>query len=57
MQGRTTDLKVANFLGFFIESRSGNTVYGRITPVRGVMNPTGAPAPAGAFPTAIRLVE
>ena len=56
MQGRTTDLKVANFLGFFIESRSGNTVYGRITPVSGVVN-TGAPVPAGAFPTVIRLVE
>jgi hypothetical protein len=56
-QGRLTDLKVANFLGYFIESRSGNTVYGRITPVSGVVNPTGVPAPSGAFPTVIRLVE
>jgi hypothetical protein len=56
-QGRNTDLKVANFLGYFIEYRSGNTVYGRITPVSGVVNPTGVPAPSGAFPTVIRLVE
>ncbi len=56
-QGRNTDLKVANFLGFFIEYRSGNNVYGKITPVAGVVNPTGVPAPTGAFPTVIRLVE
>jgi hypothetical protein len=56
-QGRNTDLKVANFLGFFMEYRSGNTVYGRITPVSGIVNPTGAPVPTGAFPTVIRLVE
>ncbi len=56
-QGRNTDLKVANFLGFFIETRSGNNVYGRITPVPGVVTPTGVPIPAGAFPTVIRLVE
>ena len=36
-QGRTADLKVANFIGFFIESRSGNNVYGRITPVTGIV--------------------
>jgi hypothetical protein len=56
-QGRNTDLKVANFLGFFIESRSGNNVYGRITPVSGIVSPTGVPVPSGAFPTVIRLVE
>jgi Flp pilus assembly protein TadG len=56
-QGRNTDLKVANFLGFFMDYRSGNTVYGLITPVSGVTNPTGEPVPVGAFPTVIRLVE
>jgi Flp pilus assembly protein TadG len=56
-QGRNTDLKVANFLGFFIESRSGNNVYGRIAPVTGVVSPPGVPVPTGAFPTVIRLVE
>jgi len=56
-QGRMTDLKVANFLGFFIEYRQANNIYGRITPVAGVVNPTGVPVPTGAFPTVIRLVE
>ena len=57
-QGRNADLKVANYMGFFIESRSGNNVYGRITPVIGNRSRAPAlPAPAGAFPKAIRLVE
>jgi Putative Flp pilus-assembly TadE/G-like len=54
-QGRYADLKIANFLGFFIESRSGNSVYGRITPVGGVL--TDSPPMPGAFPVVIRLVE
>jgi hypothetical protein len=55
--GRTADLKVANYIGFFIESMSGNNVYGRITPVAGLYKGNGGPAPNGAFPKAIRLVE
>lgn len=55
--GRTADLKVANYMGFFIVGRQGNNVYGRITPVAGLMKGNGGPAPAGAFPKAIRLVE
>jgi hypothetical protein len=56
--GRTADLKVANYLGFFIERRSGNSVYGRITPIGGLIKGTGyGSAPPGAFPKAIRLVE
>ena len=55
--GRDADLKVANYIGFFIESLSGNNVYGRITPVAGLMKGGGGPAPSGAFPKAIRLVE
>jgi Flp pilus assembly protein TadG len=55
--GRTADLKVANYIGFFIESMSGNNVYGRITPVSGLYRGNGGPAPNGAFPKAIRLVE
>jgi hypothetical protein len=54
-QGRYADLKVTNFIGFFIESRSGNNVYGRITPVSGVL--TNSPPLPGAFPVVIRLVE
>jgi hypothetical protein len=55
--GRTADLKVANYLGFFIVGRSGNNVYGRITPIAGLIKGNGGPAPVGAFPMAIRLVE
>jgi hypothetical protein len=54
--GHNADLKVANYIGFFIESISGNDVYGRITPVSGLVKGNG-PAPDGAFPKAIRLVE
>jgi hypothetical protein len=54
-QGRYADLKITNFLGFFIESRTGNSVYGRITPVSGVL--TDSPPMPGAFPVVIRLVE
>jgi len=53
--GRYADLKAANFIGFFITGRSGNNVYGRITPISGLITGSG-PAP-GAFPAAIRLVE
>jgi hypothetical protein len=56
-QGRYADLKVANYIGFFIESRSGNNVWGRITPVSGIIKATNSPAPLGSFPTVIRLVE
>lgn len=56
LNGRNADLKVANFMGFFITRRSGNNVYGRITPISGLMTGNG-PAPVGAFPMAIRLVE
>lgn len=57
LNGRYADLKVANYLGFFIVGRSGNSVYGRITPVAGVVANNYGPAPVGAFPMAIRLVE
>ena len=58
LNGRTADLKVANYLGFFIERRQGNNVYGRITPIGGLMKGSGyGSAPPGAFPKAIRLVE
>jgi hypothetical protein len=53
--GRTADFWLANILGFFIEERRGNEVYGYITPISGMAD--GTPAPSGAFPVAIRLVE
>ena len=56
--GRNADLKIANYLGFFVERRQGNNVYGRITPIGGLVKGSGfGSAPQGAFPKAIRLVE
>jgi len=55
--GRNVDLKAANFLGFFIEGMQGNDVVGRITPVSGILDGGAGPAPQGAFPRAIRLVQ
>lgn len=56
-QGRNATLKVANWIGFFVERREGNNVHGRITPVSGVLDNNAGPAPAGAFPKVIRLVQ
>ena len=55
--GRNADLKIANYLGFFIEGMQGNEVMGRITPVAGVFAGNAGPAPPGAFPKVIRLVQ
>jgi putative Flp pilus-assembly TadE/G-like protein len=55
--GRNADFKLANIMGFFIDRRVGNQVYGFITPISGLINPNAGPAPDGAFPVAIRLVE
>jgi Flp pilus assembly protein TadG len=55
--GRTADFRVANFLGFYADSVNGNQIYGRITNVVGLVDPNAGPAPAGAFPHAIRLVQ
>jgi putative Flp pilus-assembly TadE/G-like protein len=55
--GRNADLKIANYLGFFIEAMTGNEVTGRITPIGGVFSGSAGPAPIGAFPVVIRLVQ
>jgi Flp pilus assembly protein TadG len=55
--GRNVTLKVANWVGFFIERRAGNNVYGRITPIQGIIDNNAGPAPQGTFPYTIRLVE
>ena len=55
--GRNADLRMANWIGFFVERRDGNNVFGRITPILGVIDKNAGPAPAGMFPQAIRLVE
>lgn len=55
--GRNASLRIANYIGFFLEGMQGNEVFGRITPVSGVLAGGAGPAPAGAFPKVIRLVE
>jgi hypothetical protein len=55
--GKNASLKIANYIGFFMESMQGNQVWGRITPVGGVIDGGSGPAPPGAFPVVIRLVE
>ncbi|MBI3399849.1 MAG: hypothetical protein HY048_00390 [Acidobacteria bacterium] len=57
VNGRNASLKVANWIGFFLVTRNGNNVTGRITPVLGIVDASAGPAPAGAFPRAIRLVQ
>jgi Flp pilus assembly protein TadG len=55
--GRGVDLRVANWVGFFVVRRDGNNVIGRITPVTGIIDGSAGPSPVSAFPKAIRLVE
>lgn len=57
LNGRNASLKFVNYLGFFVERMQGNEVVGRITPIGGLRRGNGTPAPAGAFPKAIRLVQ
>jgi hypothetical protein len=55
--GRNADFWLANVMGFFVDRREGNQVYGFIMPISGTINPNLGPAPAGSFPVAIRLVQ
>ncbi len=51
------DLKVVNYLGFFIEEvTGGGEITGRITPITGLVV-AGSPTPVGAFAQAIMLVK
>ena len=54
--GRMADLKVANWIGFFLERIEGNGARGRIIPIGGIRNKY-MNAPPNLFPKAIRLVE
>jgi Putative Flp pilus-assembly TadE/G-like len=56
MNGRYADFKVANWIGFFLESIQNNQLYGRIIPIGGIIDKN-YPMNPGAFPKAIRLVE
>jgi Flp pilus assembly protein TadG len=54
--GNPASLKIANFMGFFIESVQGNgNITGVIVPVTGLLE--GNPPVTGAFAQAIRLVQ
>jgi hypothetical protein len=55
--GNFTQLKVANFIGLFLDHVEGNNVVTRITPIAGLVDTSVGAAPAGAFPRAIRLVQ
>jgi putative Flp pilus-assembly TadE/G-like protein len=54
--GRTAELIVANWLGFFLERIQGNEAYGRIFPITGVTS-TSAPTPATPLAYVIHLVQ
>ena len=61
-RGRQTgriDIKIANFVGFFLEDMVGNNVIGRVVPMVGLVRGDGAGGgvPEGSFLRAIRLVE
>lgn len=55
--GNFTQLRISNFIGLFIDHLEGNNLVGRITPVAGLTDPSGAAAPVGSFPRAVRLVQ
>jgi Flp pilus assembly protein TadG len=57
INGRNADFKVANIIGFFVTRRTGNQIYGKITPITGEFNRNLGPAPTGFFAQTIRLVE
>ena len=51
------DFRIANFLGFFVSSTSGNAIFGYVTNIVGVVDKDAGPAPVAAFPKAIRLAQ
>jgi hypothetical protein len=55
--GRTADLKTANWIGFFLEEIQGNGLWGRIIPITGIRDRNAGPAPQGLNPLAIRLIQ
>jgi Flp pilus assembly protein TadG len=57
VNGRNATLKVANWIGFFLDHVDGNNIYGRITPIPGILDHNAGPAPQGTFPRVIRLVQ
>jgi len=54
--GRVASLKVANWIGYFVEYVGGTTIYGRIIPIAGIRDTTGMKG-SPAFPKSIHLVQ
>jgi hypothetical protein len=54
--GRMADLRVANWIGFFLDRTDGNSAVGRIIPIGGIRDKT-MNAPTNLFPKSIRLVQ
>jgi hypothetical protein len=57
MNSSNASLKVADFIGIFVERMSGNDVIGRIVPIPGIYNGNSGAGPSDAFPAAIVLVK
>jgi len=57
VNGREADLKVSNWIGFFVVGRTGAEVHGRVVPIQGIIKGGAGPAPNDIFPKVIRLVE
>jgi hypothetical protein len=57
VNGRPADLKVSNWIGFFVVDRSGSEIHGRIVPIQGIIKGGAGPSPNDIFPKVIRLVE
>lgn len=55
-QGRTTDLYVANWIGFFVVEVAKNEIWGRIIPIAGI-RVANAEAPDALNPLAVRLIQ
>ena len=57
MNGRTAAFRLAQVMGFFVDHRVSNSVYGYIVNLPGMYIGGIGPAPGGSFPKAIRLVQ
>lgn len=55
--GRGATLVMTNWIGFFVEGRNGNNVFGRIVPITGEVDGEAPGAPDNSLAIAIRLVK
>jgi hypothetical protein len=54
--GRTADLRTANWIGFFLDHIQGNELWGKIIPIAGIRD-RNSEGPPNLFPRAISLVQ